>query len=91
MTTISGPSNPVVSDDGSELLVLGAADGGFQVHRVNVATGKSTTVTTFRTEDRSGLEPSGLAPDGRSMLYHTALPPFTLLYDIDLSTLLRGR
>ena len=90
MTTLSGGENPIVSDDGRTLIVLGAVEGGFEYQRVDVATGRSTKLATFQTSDRSGFAPSGLSPDGRAVLFHTALPPYANLYEVDMSNILRA-
>jgi Tol biopolymer transport system component len=88
MTTLAGQENPVVSNDGRELFVLGTINGGLAYQRVDVATGRSTRIAAFQTNDRDGFSPSGLSPDGRSVVYLTALPRYTRIYEVDMSTTL---
>ena len=90
LTTLSGPENPIVSDDGRELIVLGAVSDGFEYRRVDVASGRSTTLATIRTAERGGIGPSGLSPDGRAVLYYPALRPYALIYEVDMSNILKA-
>ena len=87
--TSPGLTNPFVSADGNTLLVVGGnpRDGAVTVNRVDVASGKSTPLTTIRKDDRPQQMRIWFAPDGGSFVYSTRAARRWTLLDIDLTGL----
>jgi hypothetical protein len=47
-------------------------------------------LASFNSDDRTGFSPTGLSPDGRTVIFHTALPRYTRFYEIDMAPFLSG-
>jgi dipeptidyl aminopeptidase/acylaminoacyl peptidase len=85
-----GGDNPWISPDGRELIVA-EAPAPYTVitlHRVDVATGRTTRLTTLNATAEGFLD-YVISPDGRSVAFVTVGVERTKFYDVDLSALLR--
>jgi len=76
-----------ISPNGRELVVASGSQAMLTFHRVDVATGNTTTLTTI-----TGLNPAAfrISPDGRSLAFDAMETPYVTFHEVDVSALLRG-
>ena len=96
---VRGARNPWISDDGNQLVVASADCAESQgrvcpgtvttVYRVDVATGKTTTIASL-TNAAGQLEDAMISNDGRSLVYLRDIEKRVEFYELDFSELVKG-
>ena len=96
--TLPGGRNPWISDDGTQLIVASpecgendsrpCANGNAKLYRVDVATGKATSIASVPSGAING-ENGMISNDGRSVVFLREIEKRVDFYEIDFSSLLR--